>query len=208
MDKTKKPKQAIAKYLSLILNRISLIALAITFTVLIVGRFEPAFANSPNTELEIQELTNCYALGTDAIGRGNILEGKTIYRKCFTPNAVITAVFPSGASETRIGTDAWADFVYSVFQGNGYLLTQHLIGTVSISVQGNQAKMSSYLHATHKRSETSIDVANGTYEDEVVRVNGDWKIKRRVLTLNNFLNLSSPVTSSAQLRIPSLSNSQ
>ncbi|MCP6758556.1 MAG: nuclear transport factor 2 family protein [Fischerella sp. CENA71] len=101
-------------------------------------------------------------------------------------------MFPNGNSKTRIGTDPWADFVYSVFQGNGYMATQHLIGTVNIQVQGNNATMSSYLHTTHKRSETSIDVANGTYEDEVVRQNGCWKISRRTLKLITFLNLASP----------------
>ncbi|WP_414551428.1 hypothetical protein [Anabaena sp. CCY 0017] len=57
-------------------------------------------------------------------------------------------------------------------------------------------------HATHKRSETSIDVANGTYEDEVVLVNGRWKIQRRTLKLFTFLNLSSPPTTTSQPRIP------
>ncbi|WP_341526040.1 nuclear transport factor 2 family protein [Nostoc sp. UHCC 0302] len=99
-------------------------------------------------------------------------------------------------SQTSIGTDAWADFVYSVFQGNGYVATQHLMGTINISeLQYNQAKMTSYLHATHKRSETSIDVANGTYEDQVVNTNGRWKIRQRTLKLIDFLNLSSPSTS-------------
>ncbi|WP_414562895.1 nuclear transport factor 2 family protein [Anabaena sp. CCY 9613] len=202
MDKTRKNKQPITKYISFPLYRVTLIALTITVAALTVGKFEPANASQPNTELAIQKLTNCYALGTDAIGSGNVLEGKNIYRDCFTQDAVITAVFPDGASETRMGTDAWADFVYGVFQGNGYQATQHLIGTINISVQGNQATMSSYLHATHKRSETSIDVANGTYEDELVKVNGQWKIQRRTLKLNNFLNLSSPPTTLTQPRIP------
>jgi hypothetical protein len=202
VDNTRKNKQPITKYISFPLHRVTLIALTITVAALTVGKFEPANANQPNAELAIQKLTNCYALGTDAIGSGNVLEGKNIYRDCFTQDAVITAVFPDGASETRMGTDAWADFVYGVFQGNGYQATQHLIGTINISVQGNQATMSSYLHATHKRSETSIDVANGTYEDELVKVNGQWKIQRRTLKLNNFLNLSSPPTTLTQPRIP------
>ncbi|MCG6136698.1 MAG: nuclear transport factor 2 family protein [Nostoc sp. LLA-1] len=202
MDNTIKNKQPITKYISFPLQRVTLIALTITFAALTVGKFEPANASQPNAELAIQKLTNCYALGTDAIGSGNVLEGKNIYRDCFTQDAVITAIFPDGASETRMGTDAWADFVYGVFQGNGYQATQHLIGTINISVQGNQATMSSYLHATHKRSETSIDVANGTYEDELVKVNGQWKIQRRTLKLNNFLNLSSPPTTLTQPRIP------
>ncbi len=187
----------VSKAISFLLHRITLIVLAVAFVLFIGGRFEQANATQPNAEIEIQKLTSCYALGTDAIGRGNLLDGKNIYRDCFTQDAVLTAIFPDGASETRYGTDAWADFVYSVFQGNGYQTTQHLMGTINISVENNQATMTSYLHATHKRSPTSIDVANGTYEDQVVNINGRWKIRNRTLKLIDFLNLSSPSTNSS-----------
>ncbi|MFN6517955.1 MAG: nuclear transport factor 2 family protein [Nostoc sp. CreGUA01] len=197
MEKRRENGRIVSKAISFLLNRITLMVVAVTLVLFIGGRFEIASATQPNAELEIQKLTTCYALGTDAIGRGNLLEGKNIYRNCFTQDSVLTAVFPDGASETRYGTDSWADFVYAVFQGNGYQATQHLIGTINISVQSNQATMSSYLHATHKRSETSIDVANGTYEDEVVRRNGQWKIRNRTLKLIDFLNLSSPTVNSS-----------
>ncbi|MCF2148629.1 nuclear transport factor 2 family protein [Desmonostoc muscorum LEGE 12446] len=197
MEKRRENGRIISKAISFLFNRISLIVVAVALVLLIGGRFEIASATQPNAELEIQKLASCYALGTDAIGRGNLLEGKNIYRNCFTQDAVLTAVFPDGASETRIGTDSWADFVYSVFQGNGYLATQHLMGTINISFKNNKATMTSYLHATHKRSETSIDVANGTYEDEVVNRNGQWKIRNRTLTLIDFLNLSSPTSGSS-----------
>ncbi len=202
MEINRENKSAFSKFISILFHRITLIALAATLVVLIGGRFEPANASQPNAELEIQKLTTCYALGTDAIGSGNVLQGKNIYQDCFTADAEITAVFPDQTSVTLIGTDAWADFVASVFQGNGYQATQHLIGTINISVQGNQAQMSSYLHATHKLSDTSIDVANGTYEDEVVKVNGSWKIQRRTLKLITFLNLSSPQTTTSRQRTP------
>jgi hypothetical protein len=196
MEKIRKEKQRGWTGIAVILRHTTLVTIALvaTLVVLVGGSLELATASSPNAELEIQKLTVCYALGTDAIGSGNLEEGKNIYQDCFTEDAVITAVFPNGASETKIGTDAWADFVYSVFQGNGYQATQHLIGSINISVKGNQATMSSYLQATHKLSETSIDVANGTYEDEVVKKNGRWKINRRTLKLITFLNLQSPIT--------------
>ncbi|MEH1857610.1 MAG: nuclear transport factor 2 family protein [Nostoc sp.] len=181
--------------------------LAITLVMFVGGRFELASATQPNAELEIQKLTSCYALGTDAIGRGNLLQGKNIYRDCFTQDSVLTAIFPDGATQTSYGTDSWADFVYSVFQGNGYTATQHLMGTINISVQNNQATMTSYLHATHKRSETSIDVANGTYEDQVVNRNGRWKIRNRTLKLIDFLNLSSPTTASSSTNARSTNSS-
>ncbi|PHJ63080.1 hypothetical protein VF14_06390 [Nostoc linckia z18] len=199
MEKRRENGQIVGKAISFLLNRITLMVLAVTLVLFIGGRFEIANASQPNAELDIQRLASCYALGTDTIGTGNILEGKKIYRNCFTQDAVFTVVFPDGATETRIGTDSWADFVYAIFQQNGYLATQHLMGSINVSFENNnnKATMIAYLHATHKRSETSIDVANGTYEDEVVNRNGRWKIRNLNLKLIDFLNLSSPTTNSS-----------
>ncbi|BAZ37857.1 hypothetical protein NIES4101_37830 [Calothrix sp. NIES-4101] len=202
MEKRKNQRLAISNFIPRLPGITALIAAVVALFVLLGGTFESALASQPNAESEIEQLTVCYALGTDAIGKGDVQAGKNIYRDCFTEDATITAIFPDGGQATYTGTNAWGDFVASVFRGNGYVATQHLIGTINIAVQGNNAKMTSYLHATHKRSETSIDVANGTYEDEVVKQNGRWKIRRRTLKLITFLNLSSP-PSTVRLSIPS-----
>jgi SnoaL-like domain len=180
----------------------TLIAVIATLLVLIGGTIELASASQPNAKSEIEKLAVCYALGTDAIGRGDIQVGKNIYQDCFTTDAKITAIFPDGVTTaTRFGTNDWADFVASVFQGNGYVATQHLMGTFNITINGNTATMTSYLNATHKRSDTSIDIANGTYEDEIIQQNGRWKIRRRTLKLITFLNLVSPPNNPG-LRMP------
>ncbi|MDI3281892.1 nuclear transport factor 2 family protein [Polyangium sp. 15x6] len=149
-------------------------------------------------ELEIAKLPVCYALGTDAIGRGNLQGGKNTYATCFTSDAELAVYFPGTPtngppSSTATGTDDWADFVDGVFTSSGYTSTQHLMGSISIDViDDDDATMTSYLHATHVLADGTIDVANGTYEDEVVRVNGAWKIKKRTLKLITFLNLGTP----------------
>ncbi len=199
MEKRRESGRIVSKAISFLLNWIALIVLAVSLVLFVGGRFELASASEPNAEakLEIQQLTSCYSLGTDAIGIGNLQEGKNIYPRCFTQDAVITAIFPDGTTQTSYGTNAWADYVNSVFRGNGYTATQHLMGTINISFENGKVTMSSYLHATHKRSETSIDVANGTYEDEVVNIGGRWKISKRTLKLIDFLNLTSPTTASS-----------
>lgn len=149
-------------------------------------------------EAEIAKLTSCYAHGTDAIGRGDLQEGKDIYAPCFTADAEVAVYFPGTPwngppSFSTVGTDSWADFVSSVFTANGYTSTQHLMGTIDVNVHnGHTATMTSYLHATHVLSDGTIDVANGTYEDEIVRHHGTWKIKKRTLKLITFLNLGAP----------------
>ena len=139
---------------------------------------------------DIRKLTICYAHGTDAIGRGDVAAGKAIYQPCFTKDATFSVVFPNGQQEKRTGSDAWADFVATVFQGAGYTSTQHLLGTISIEVQDKSATMSTYLHATHVLPNGSMDIANGTYEDTVVQTEEGWRIQSRRLTLITFLNLA------------------
>jgi len=151
-------------------------------------------------ELEIAKLPVCYALGTDAIGRGDLQAGKDTYANCFTSDAELAVYFPGTPfdgppSATSVGTNAWADFVSGVFTTNGYTSTQHLMGSFNVNVvDQDEATMTSYLHATHVLANGTIDVANGTYEDEVVFQNGAWKIKRRTLKLITFLNLGTPTT--------------
>ncbi|MFT3774798.1 MAG: nuclear transport factor 2 family protein [Minicystis sp.] len=167
--------------------------------VAVGGGIGQAASNAINVEAEsqIEKLTYCYARGTDAIGRGDLAGGKSIYTGCFTNDAEVSVYFPGTDTNgppdfVTTGTDSWADFVESVFTGNGYTATQHHMGNVEVQLSGNQATMSSYLHATHVVDNGTIDVANGTYADEVVKQNGQWKIKRRVLKLITFINLGTP----------------
>ncbi|MBO3459730.1 nuclear transport factor 2 family protein [Aetokthonos hydrillicola Thurmond2011] len=192
MERGKNNRVIASRLIPRVFRSTTLTPLIAVLVLLLGGMFEFTSASEPSTFSDIAQLTSCYALGTDAIGRGEIQQGKNIYQNCFTTDATITAIFPDGTTVTKVGTNSWADYVASVFQGNGYTATQHLIGTINTTVTGDTAKMSSYLQATHKRSDTSIDVANGTYEDEVIKQNGIWKIRSRTLKLITFLNLSSP----------------
>ncbi|HRI69028.1 MAG TPA: nuclear transport factor 2 family protein [Polyangium sp.] len=182
--------------------RLALLAAAgLTAAALLSANFVDASppGGSVATEAQIAKLTSCYAHGTDAIGRGDLQLGKDIYEPCFTADAELEVYFPGTPlngppSFETVGTESWANFVASVFSANGYSATQHMMGTVDVNLtDGAHATMTSYLHATHVLSDGTIDVANGAYEDEVVRQNGTWKIKRRTLKLITFLNLGTPI---------------
>ncbi|MDC0740487.1 nuclear transport factor 2 family protein [Polyangium mundeleinium] len=179
------------------------VALTVAGAAAAVALFAGFITPTPNgwklaAELEIAKLPVCYALGTDAIGRGDLQAGKNIYAPCFKSDTELAVYFPGTPftgppSSTAVGANAWADFVEGVFTTSGYTSTQHLIGSIDINViDEDEATMTSYLHATHVLPDGTIDVANGTYEDEVIRVNGAWKIKRRTLKLITFLNLGTP----------------
>lgn len=148
-------------------------------------------------EMEIQRLAVCYARGTDAIGRGDYDGGKNIYQGCFTNDVEVWVYAPgadfNGAPDLTVtGVAAWADFIDTVFEGNGYTFTQHLAGSIDVDVTGNNhASMTSYMHATHGLPDGTIDVSNSTYINDVVRRHGHWKIKRLTLKLYSFVHLET-----------------
>ncbi|HSN98073.1 MAG TPA: nuclear transport factor 2 family protein [Candidatus Nanopelagicales bacterium] len=146
---------------------------------------------------EIEELTYCYAEGTDTIGRGDLEGGRAIYETCFAQGAVVEAYFPTddpdGPPSLTSGPSEWADVANTVFTTNGYVATQHLNSNVRINLQGNTATMTTYLNAVHVIDpEGSIDLANGTYTDTVVRTPQGWKIAKRTLRLITFMRIDSP----------------
>jgi len=185
------------------LGRIGAALVAAAIAVSGVVAVVPAEGNPPSDiqrlrdRAEIEELTYCYAEATDAIGRGQVEVGRALYEKCFTPDAVIGVYFPTddpnGPPGLTSGPSAWADIVDDVFTTSGYLATQHLMGNVRIDIQGKTATMSTYLNATHVIDpQGAIDLANGTYEDVVVRTPKGWKIAKRTLRLITFLRIESP----------------
>ena len=152
---------------------------------------DTALADSPSDDMRladesrIRRLAVTYALGTDAIGRKDKPTGLAYYNETFTSDVHIMV---DGAPSTlRIGPTAWADFVDGVFRSSGYDKTQHLMGTIDVtfpggSDDGNEARMSSYLHATHhKQDGTANVIVLGTYIDRVVRDHGAWRIATRTL---------------------------
>ena len=135
---------------------------------------------------EIAELRRQYALATDLIGMATdeaIAQGRAIYRRIFTADAKIGA---TGQPQVT-GPDAWVTIAHEALKI--YENTQHLIGTQVIDLQGlpnaagegGQAVMSSYLQAWHAKPDNTLWLFIGTYEDELVRVNGEWKIARMLL---------------------------
>lgn len=125
---------------------------------------------------EIEYLQRWYARATDLIGTNvpeNIEEGRGVYHRIFTPDAVIRASDPSGTYFKVIGPDEWVkvvDGALSVFDS-----TQHLLGTQIVDIkslpdasgQNGSASMTSYLQAWHHDPDRVIDIYLGTYNSKV-----------------------------------------
>ncbi len=169
----------------------------------------------------VEDLPVCYARGTDALGRAvdaiggqpfdstvnlsdpGFLAGLAYYRECFSNDFEFTLLINNGfiitvpdpATRTE-DTDAaleWANFVNNAFRGPGYSSTQHHMGSISSSVNGNEGTITSYLIATHAygptASLTGVSVVGGTYDDEVVLEDGHWLIKKRVLNITSSVHV-------------------
>ena len=170
---------------------------------------------------QVEELVVCYALGTDALGRAvdtiggqapdstvnlrdpNFAEGLALYRKCFAKDfsfvleidGVAALTVPDPATRTK-DTDAtleWANFVNNSFRDAEYKNTQHQMGSISSSLDGNSGKMLSYLTSTHVYSDsaplTGALLVGGTYYDDVIREQNKWFIKTRRLNITSSLQI-------------------
>ncbi len=172
---------------------------------------------APNQSADIatiESLMHCYAAGTDAIGDTHshtdpTAAGLEFYEDCFSDDAEFNVWFPHqpfnsqqfpdsdvappSAPSPVVGPKNWADFVNSVFRGNGYDYTQHAISNLQVEVNGRSAKLTAYLIATHMISGPApgaaahcVDVANGTYSLVIEKIRGEWRIKRLDITIINF----------------------
>ena len=135
---------------------------------------------------EIAELRRLYARATDLIGMvtdESIAEGRTIYHRIFTPDAVIgaTGIDPS------VGPDAWVDVVVSWLKD--YESTQHLIGTQLVDIaslpddegEGGKASMLSYVQAWHSTAD-EVWLFLGTYRDKLsYSKEAGWQISEMML---------------------------
>lgn len=142
-----------------------------------------ANAAQASDQLAIRQLSIDYALGTDAIGVGDIDAGRALYAQAFADDATIGAGFdPANPALVANGRDEWADVVIGAFQA--YSATQHLLGTINVTVDQNRqaARMTSYLEATHVlKNSLELLIVKGTYIDTVERSQGQWVIVERFL---------------------------
>jgi hypothetical protein len=79
------------------------------------------------------------------------------------------------------GRDNWVTFVKEAL--NAYGPTQHMLGPQFATIDGDEAHCRTDVQALHylKEPEGEILTLWATYETDMKRVNGDWKISRHRL---------------------------
>ena len=134
---------------------------------------------------DIEILQRLYAKATDLVGLGtqdSFEEGRRIYHRIYTKDVDIRTANTGDVPLTARGPDAWADICRTAL--NDYIGTQHLIGTQLTEVEGDEAKMESYLNAWHKNPDLTVYYFLGTYISKVKRTPEGWKIYDMTLRLD------------------------
>ena len=111
-----------------------------------------------------------YAKGVD-------VRDLALYRSVFADDVEVIGFGP----ETVRGGDAWTAFVSKALEAYG--ATQHMLGPQLATIDGDNAHCRTDVQAHHylkARPDTTLTLW-ATYETDMQRINGEWKIKRHKL---------------------------
>lgn len=120
--------------------------------------------------LALQDVMLRYAAGVDE-------RDFDMYRSCFADDVEVLGFGP----ETVHGGDAWLEYVKNALERFGP--TQHMLGPQLATVDGDKAHCRTDVQALHylKEPEGQTLTLWATYETDMERVDGQWKIKRHRL---------------------------
>jgi 3-phenylpropionate/cinnamic acid dioxygenase small subunit len=118
----------------------------------------------------LQDVMLRYAAGVDE-------RDFDMYRSCFADDVEVLGFGP----ETVHGGDAWLAYVKNALERFGP--TQHMLGPQLATVDGDKAHCRTDVQALHylKEPEGQTLTLWATYETDMERINGEWKIKRHRL---------------------------
>lgn len=69
------------------------------------------------------------------------------------------------------------------FDGAGFVKTSHHLTNVAIKVDGAKAHVNAYVQAWHWKADNTVVVAPGTWDVELTRIDGRWRISRETLAI-------------------------
>ena len=120
--------------------------------------------------IALQDVMLKYAAGVDE-------RDMDLYRSCFTDDVEVLDF----GDETVNGAEAWVDYVKTALEQYGP--TQHMLGPQLATVNGDTAYTRSDLQALHylKEAPTTTVTLWATYQSDMRRVHGEWKIFRHRL---------------------------
>lgn len=100
-------------------------------------------------------------------------------RACFTEQVNVDYTSLAGGQPESIAADALVERWKSVFE-NTFKTTQHLLGSHSITINGDVATCVSHFQARHVPLDSTKDIwiLGGYYNHELVLQNSQWLVRR------------------------------
>ena len=120
--------------------------------------------------IALMDVMSKYAKGVDE-------RDLALYRSVFADDVEVIGF----GAETIRGGDAWTAFVAKALEAYG--ATQHMLGPQLATVEGDSAQCRTDVQALHylkDRPDTTLTLW-ATYETDMKRIDGAWKIKRHKL---------------------------
>ena len=120
--------------------------------------------------IALQDVLLKYAAGVDE-------RDMELYRSCFADDVEVLGF----GDATVNGADAWVDYVREALKQYGP--TQHMLGPQLATVDGDTAHARTDVQALHfmANAEDTTLTLWATYETDLRRVDGEWKIYRHRL---------------------------
>ena len=153
-----------------------------------------AYAQSASDEEAVRNQITCYPFGIDRIGKGDLDGGLALWRACYAPDLQFSANLGRGET-TRCPGDACpfpkdmapvdmrAALAKRAFDGAGFVKTSQHLTNVAIKVDGAKAHVNAYVQAWHWKADNTVVVAPGTWDVELTRIDGRWRISRETLAI-------------------------
>lgn len=145
--------------------------------------------------MAVRNLVTCYPFGIDRIGRGDSEGGIAVWRECFAPDFSFSAYLGRGEPTRCPGVacpfpkemaslEMRAAFAKRAFDAGGFVKTSHHLTNLTVSFSSkNNAVVNAYIQAWHWKQDNMVVIAPGTWDVEVVRIDGKWRITKENLSI-------------------------
>jgi hypothetical protein len=182
-----------------IARAVLLLAFSLLTGAAIAGPSDPALQETVRNHL------SCYPFGIDAIGRGDLEQGITIWKGCFAPDYKFSVFLGRGEPTvcpgekcsfpaTMNSIEMRANLAKKVFDGAGFVRTSHHVTNATVTMSDPEhARVNAYLQAWHVRKDNGgVVVGFGTWDLELARKDDAWLITREDLKITGSGVLAAP----------------
>jgi len=154
-----------------------------------------AHADGPADDAAVRNRITFYPFGIDRIGRGDHEGGLAVWKQCFSPQFEFSAFIGRGEPTNCPGAscpfakdmtpvEMRAAFARRAFEGGGFVKTSHHLTNITVSFpSADAATVNAYVQAWHWKADNTVVVAPGTWDAELVRVDGQWLIAKERLAV-------------------------